>query len=181
MIIKVTCNIEDRINFNKLNPIQGNLKSLSKENYEKLKRSIIKHGIHSPCYVWQDPNDGGELKILDGHQRCRAYGQMEKEGFSIPLIPIVKIEAVDIYRAKEILLTLVSQYGHVEDQGLYEYMEEAKLEVESLIEYDIPGIIEEKFKEEYYEYKPDDNKESNDPITEKQPIKCPRCGEEFIK
>lgn len=172
MDIKVTCDVKQRIDFKKLIPIQGDLKSLSKENYDKLKKSIIKHGIHSPCFVWQDPNDGGKLKLLDGHQRCRAYGQMEKEGFKIPLIPIIKIEAENIKSAKEILLTLVSQYGHVEDQGLYEFIIESEIEHQKLNEYDLPGIIIENFNNNFF--KEIDSKENKEKNKDKE--FCPTCG-----
>lgn len=145
--LKITCDVQNRANYTSLLPVQGELKSLSVESYEKLKKSILKHGIHSPIFVWDHDN---KLNILDGHQRVRAYGQLEKEGFVIPPVPIVKIQASDIKKAKEILLTLVSQYGKINSDGLYEFANEAGLEFPDLKEYDFPDFDIYKFESEFF-------------------------------
>ena len=145
--LKVTCDVQSRETYTNLIPIQGDLKSLSKESYEKLKRSILKHGIHSPVFVWENE---GKLNILDGHQRVRTYGQLEKEGFMIPPVPIIKIEATDIKKAKEILLTLVSQYGKIESEGLYEFALQGGFEFEDLKEYDLPNFDLGEFEDDFF-------------------------------
>lgn len=164
--IKITCNVQDRISYKNLIVIQGDLKSLSQDGYQKLKKSILKHGIHSPCYVWQDPNDGGELKLLDGTQRVRAYGQLEAEGYVIPNVPIVRIDAPDINMAKQILLTLVSQYGKIEAQGLYEYALEAGINIEQLHDFDFPDFDLGNFEAEFFKDEPVGEIEGEDEIPE---------------
>jgi hypothetical protein len=54
--------------------------------------------------------------------------------------------------AKEILLSLVSQYGELNDQGLYEYVETAGIDYESLAKdyvLDYHGVNLESFLESY--------------------------------
>ncbi len=64
-----------------LHPLQGNLKELSVPNFEKLKHSLLKHGISFPLFVWQH---GGINYVLDGHQRDRVLRRMQEEGYEVP-------------------------------------------------------------------------------------------------
>ena len=173
--IRITCNVADRVDFKLLNIIQGELKSLSQEGYNNLKKSILKHGIHSPCYVWYHNN---QLDLLDGTQRKRTYGQMETEGYKIPLVPIVRVEAPDLATAKQILLTMVSQFGHVEGQGLYEYSLDAGLTLEQLRDYDFPNLNLDKFELEFFKDTVDINEKEVDENIETE-TECPRCKYRF--
>jgi len=56
-----------------LKDFQGDLKDLSKLNYEKLKNEILTLGFSEPVSAWKAP-DG--LFILNGHQRIRVLKQM---------------------------------------------------------------------------------------------------------
>jgi ParB-like nuclease domain len=76
--IKITCKAATSIELAKLQPLQGNLKELSVTNFEKLKKSILKHGISFPFFVWQD---NGINYVLDGHQRDRVLRKMQKQGY----------------------------------------------------------------------------------------------------
>jgi len=51
--IKITCEGTDYVDFKILVPFQGHLKTLSEENLEKLKKSIIKYGFTVPGFIWQ--------------------------------------------------------------------------------------------------------------------------------
>lgn len=179
--LKVTCDVQTRANYKDLVPIQGELKSLSEEGYNKLKKSILKHGIHSPCFVWQDPGDQ-KLKLLDGTQRFRTFGQMEREGFVVPPVPIVKIEAPNLETAKQILLTLVSQYGKIESQGLYEFALDAGFNLEQLHDFDFPNLDLGKFELEFFKDNDFDpgTEDLQGQLDEKTPIECPKCGEKFV-
>lgn len=97
---------------------QGELKSLSKENYEKLKAQILELGFCEPISVWPSPRG---LLIGNGHQRLRTLSVMQHEGYQIPLIPVSFIHPQDEEEFARIVLSLCSQYGEVETQGLYEY------------------------------------------------------------
>ena len=51
--------------YKNLKDLQGNLKTISKDNLEKLKQSILKYGIFVPKFVWIENNKN--YWIEDGH------------------------------------------------------------------------------------------------------------------
>ena len=106
--IAIRCTAAVNLNLTDLTPLQGELKQLSKQSFEKLKRSILKHGITFPFFIWQD---GGANYILDGTQRDRVLVQMAAEGYTIPALPCALIEAKDRKEAAEKILLISSQYG----------------------------------------------------------------------
>jgi hypothetical protein len=73
--VQVKCSAAVNVPLADLTPLQGDLKQLSTANFEKLKRSILKHGITFPFFVWQ--SDGTNY-ILDGTQRDRVLVQMAR-------------------------------------------------------------------------------------------------------
>lgn len=169
------------VHFRDVHPLQGELKSLSKENYNKLKKQILKHGITSPLHVW---DDGKKLWALDGHQRCRAYGAMAQEGYSIGDVPIVRITAPDIRSAKQILLGLASQFGKVESDGLFEFLNDSGLEwpeAKDLLTF--PEINLQRFEDEHFRdmssIEPG-NEDDQGKLDQKKPVECPECGHEFV-
>lgn len=95
-----------------LEPLQGNFKKLSEREYEKLKDSIVGHGLIVPFFVWLETN-----KILDGHQRCVVF---EREGWEMD-VPVVYISAENEQDAKRKLLVISSQYGKVTQEGWDEF------------------------------------------------------------
>jgi hypothetical protein len=111
--VRVTCKGADVLPIDKLVNFQGDLKKISDSNLEKLKRRIVKHGINAPVFIW----DNGEKYILDGHQRVKALHSLITEGFSIPLVPVVYIEAESVEDAKDKLLGITSQYGEFDTEG----------------------------------------------------------------
>lgn len=132
------------------NTTQGELKFLSKDNYQKLKNAIDKHGFDIPVYVWVDDSD--KKWLLDGHQRKRL---LEKEGWLDP-IPYLIVKAPDMQIAAERLLEITSQYGTITQEGLDEFyakFELPEMEMAELTNFD--GIFN--FKVE------DENKEELDP------------------
>jgi len=118
--IKITCEGTDYVDFKILVPFQGHLKTLSEENLEKLKKSIIKYGFTVPGFIWQS---GKRKFILDSHQRQLALYSLEDDGYTIPDIPIVYIQAKNKTEAKEKLLHITSQYGKFEKDGLSAFLE----------------------------------------------------------
>lgn len=126
---------------------QGDLKFLSKDNYQKLKNAIEKNGFDIPVYVWLD--DSGKKWLLDGHQRKRL---LENEGWLEP-IPYLIVKAPDMQVAAERLLEITSQYGTITQEGLDQYLQKFELpqmEMQQLTNFD--GIfnfsVEEEKKEE---------------------------------
>jgi len=166
--IKLSCDVKLHIAVESLNEFQGSLKSLTTKRYQKLKKSILKHGFSAPIFVWK--NDG-KWWILDGHQRKHSVVQMKAEGYSVPDLPCVEIKASSRKEAKEKLLTYVSQFGNLDPQGLYEYVEEAEITVDELEDdYAIPEIDMEAFKKEYYGIGADDEGEEKSPSDDNEII-----------
>ena len=89
---------------------QGDLKELmSSEEHEKIRASLLKHGIFVPAFVWFDEDECPN--ILDGHQRKTAFASLEAEGYEIPEIPYVKVHASSCQDAAEKLLQINSRYA----------------------------------------------------------------------
>lgn len=96
-------------------PVQGDLKALSKENYDKLKASIESDGFYIPLFVWQHD---GDTYLLDGHSRQKV---MLKEGWDIE-VPYVAIVADDYDEARRKILYISSQYGVVTEDGFNDFI-----------------------------------------------------------
>lgn len=118
------------VHINDLVEFQGELKTLSKINYEKLKRQILDLGFSSPFHVWRD---GKELKLLDGHQRLRTLKNMvQVDGYKCGKLPAVVIDASSYEQAKRKLLALTSQYGEVTSEGLYGFVSDVDIDFDTL-------------------------------------------------
>ena len=138
-MIPVSCDPKgklDRVPLDQIEEFQGNLKSLGKTEYAKLKQSITEKGFCVPCFAWRNGSD--KWKLLDGHQRVRV---IRNEGWKIDGgIPIVEIAAEDERDAKEKLLAIVSRYGRVEGQGLYEFIDGTGIDLEEWTVPDLPDL-----------------------------------------
>ena len=117
MSIRVTCKGADTLPIDALVEFQGALKTISQGNLDKLKRSILRHGVTAPIFVWQ----GADYHIIDGHQRLKALCSLREEGYDIPLLPVDYIEADSEAHAKEKLLYITSQYGEFTSEGFAEF------------------------------------------------------------
>jgi DNA modification methylase len=158
---------------------QGNLKSLSQQNYERLKRSILDLGFSDPFNVWKDPKDG-LWKVLSGTQRLRTIKKMISEGYKCETVPCNLVEAKDKKEAKRKLLAAAATYGSLESQGLYEFMTEAEIELDELVQdFNFPEIDFPDFQEEFFtDTKTDDPEE--DIVPETPEIPCTKIGDIFI-
>ena len=120
-----------------LNATQGDLKFLSKTNYDKLKKNIEKHGFDIPVTIWIDSQ--GTKWLLDGHQRKHV---LETEGWLNP-IPYLVIQAPNMQTAAERLLEITSQYGTITQEGLDEYIAKFELpEMETLEMTSFDGLFD---------------------------------------
>ena len=154
--IRIACRTQDAMPLDALIEFQGELKTLSKDAFKKLRKEILELGFISPVLIWKAPD--GRPRILDGHQRTRALRQMrDKEGMGVPDLPVVWIEALDEKTAKKAVLALTSQFGKMQPEGLHAFMTEADLslpEVEGSFRFaDIDMGV---FAEDYYGGKSDD-------------------------
>lgn len=169
MEIKINCKAAETINIEKLKEFQGDIKELSEENKKKLIDSIIKHGVISPFFIWKNEN---QYNIIDGHQRLIAIKSMQSEGYIIPSLPVVFIEAKNKNDAKEKLLQISSQYGDFNLSELDLFVEEIDIDVESIrllsreINLNIPDLSPIS----------GDEQGKLDTIKDKE---CPNCGHKF--
>jgi len=170
MKIKISCKSHALAPLKSFVPIQGNLKDLSTENFNKLKNQIVNHGFSAPFFVW---NDAGTLKLLDGHQRLRVLKMLQEEGYEVPELPYAEIDAKSESEAAQKLLSFVSQYGKTTNEGLYEFIN--TFEIPSLDDFSIPELSLERFQEGYLEMAEEKQKGE---IIEKETsqIECPNCG-----
>lgn len=119
MEIKIKCEGSGVLGVEELDGFQGDLKTITRENFAKLKKSIIDNGFLAPIFYWKDK----ELNyIIDGHQRAKALIELQSEGYKIPKIPVVQIKAKNRSEAKKALLYVVSQYGDISKKGATEFL-----------------------------------------------------------
>ena len=78
--IKITCKGADSFPIEALLAFQDNLKTLPKEEFEKLKHSIEKHGFSFPVFVWRNHS---KKYIIDGHQRLYVLKKMLEDGYEV--------------------------------------------------------------------------------------------------
>jgi ParB-like chromosome segregation protein Spo0J len=168
--IRIACEGARTLPIATLKEFQGELKSLSADNFERLKKEIIERGFSAPFFVWQ--NDQTNY-LLDGHQRFRTLKAMAKEGYEIPDLPVVLIDAKNKKEAKHKLLSYASQYGKIETQGLYEFSGDADFTLEELKDnFSFPDVDFEKFEAEFFDLNYDDVKDAG----ESYKPKCHACG-----
>ena len=116
--IIIKCTGTDVIPFRQLKDFQGELKTITDDNLDKLKNSIIKNGFCAPVFVWKNKDKN---YLIDGHQRLKALNSLFADGYTIPDIPIVYITADNKKDAKRKLLYISSQYGQFTIDGYADF------------------------------------------------------------
>ncbi len=172
--IKIECTGTENISLDNLTELQGNLKDLSKENYTRLKDSIIKYGFSFPMFVWKHKEKN---YIIDAHQRKKTLQKLKDEGYIVPPLPTVFINAKDKIEAKEKLLQLNSNYGKITQDGLYEFINESGFEIDQLLleDIDLPELDMDKFNASFLEDTEIEEDES-DLKNNVDDNECPKCG-----
>lgn len=132
-----------------LEPFQNDLKRLEREQYEKLRKNILELGFSFPFHVWASD---GHNYLIDGHQRLTALKLMvENEGWQVPDLPVVYVNAKDMQEAKRKVLAAASQYGKLSDKGLYEFLQSSAISLEEFAsKFDFPEINLQKFGENFF-------------------------------
>lgn len=124
-----------------LERFQGNLKTLHRDQYDKLKNSLEKHGFFAPMYVWEN-------RILDGHQRLNV---LTNENWTVAGgVPVVEVTAKNATEAAEKALLISSTYGKIEGQGLYEFTAEHNIELPTFELVDLPDLDLERHIDEFH-------------------------------
>lgn len=85
----------------------------------KLKNSIINDGFSFPIFIWAD-----HKYVLDGKGRDIALQELENEGFEIPDLPIVEIEANNKADAKKKVLLASSTHGEITKESFDLFIED---------------------------------------------------------
>ena len=120
--VKISCSADTFLPFTKIKDFQGELKSRTQEDVDHLIYSIDRHGFAFPFFVWKQPN--GTCSCLDGHGRIMALTQMQREGYEIPELPVVYIEATDENDARTKLLHINVASGKYTDSGFKELVKD---------------------------------------------------------
>ena len=172
-VLQIKVGGEIFLDYKDLHPLQGHLKSITKDDYHKLIQSLKKNGMPVALNIWVDTK--GKKWISDGHHRCLAFGDMEKDGWFIPPIPCNIVKAKTKKEAAALLLIGNSTYAHITQESLSSYMIDQELSLPDLEFLDLPDLDMRIFNLEQAEFNPDDSSEDND--TPKPEKKCPHCGE----
>jgi hypothetical protein len=173
--IAIRCTAAVNLYLADLTPLQGGLKELNDANFEKLKRSVLKHGISFPFFIWQ--NDGTNY-ILDGTQRDRVLNRMAEDGYEIPPLPCALIQAKDKKDAAEKILLISSQYGKMSNNSLEDFLADNDIGfLELQDELELPAIDLEYFRDA--DFTPG-NVDEQGRLDKKNPVTCPECGHEFV-
>jgi hypothetical protein len=147
-LIKSTCQAKLSIPIEELTVLQGNLAEMSKPAYKKLRELLIKYGIRFASHVWQS---GKKNYIIDGTGRFKALLMMKEDGFDIEPIPCVTVEAKDLKEARRLILHGRDRFHETTDEGLYEFLSEAKLDFGDIKEeIEMPEIDLGKFGAEFF-------------------------------
>lgn len=171
--IAIKCQTSLSLPIDKIHDFQGNLKTLSRKNFDKLKNEIVTTGFRFAPHVWQDPEDQ-KYYLIDGHQRLRVIRHLvEKEGYFLNNLPVVPIEAASLEDAKRAVLQATSEFGIMDNESLYEFMEVSGLPITMIDNFRLPDINLTEFKDSFGASNGEDN------IPQMQSIQCPKCGEKI--
>lgn len=140
--VDIRCKGTGTIPFQKIQKFQGELKRVTDTALMKLKASIMKNGFRIPIFMWNG-------KCLDGHTRIMALESLQTDGWIVPPIPVVELEADNETDARKVLLLINSRYGKIREQGFYDFA--ADLDLSDIVnEVMIPDVkieVEEKEQE----------------------------------
>jgi len=118
--IRIKCEGSATLPIDAIMDLQGNLKKRSKKNKLRLAERIFRLGFIAPFFIW---DHDGEYFCLDGHGRSDVLCDIRKAGIPIPgAFPVAYIQAKDEQEAKEILLSVSSQYGDFDKDELKEWL-----------------------------------------------------------
>lgn len=148
------------------------LKQKKDRDIGDLKNSILTIGFTIPMFIWLE----GKF-IADGAGRMLALELLEYEGYTIPDLPYVPLEAKNKKEAKRLTLAISSQYGLISPDSIGEFTLDMN-------EIDLSFINIEGYNLEEIDWKPPQAKEidMNKMAVEgasKIKHECPKCGFEW--
>jgi len=190
--IEIKCTVSDYLPLDELTPFQGRFKQRTEKDIKLLVKKIETHGFFAPFFVWQ--KDGTNL-ILDGHGRYLALDYMRSQGYELPSLPVILIEADDEKQARMKVLEINNVNGTFSKESVLEFSNMLAMDYQDL---HLPGVdfsdVQNMFKpalnpvistkkvsegdvdsaaEKLAKYKaPEDKHDYRD-------VKCPHCASEF--
>lgn len=108
-----------------LHAFQEDIKILTDERYESLKEEILQDGFSFSPHVFFDSE--GKAWILDGHQRRTCLERMKEEGYDIPLIPCMEVQAESLEHARRLVMAGTSQYGTFQPKKVVDFVKKTGL------------------------------------------------------
>lgn len=124
------------VDYRTIETLQGDLKTLSNENYHKIVQSLNKYGFFIPLYLWKNPKNS-KFTLLDGHGRLKVLiNENACTDKGNTLLPYLVIESDTIQQAKEKLLIISSQYHTITEQGLSDFSFDLDNDIFNLTNFD---------------------------------------------
>ena len=145
-VIEIRCGGEAFVPLDELHHFQGKFKSITEDNFFKLKESIKKSGIPLGFHVWKD--SAGKQWVLDGHHRRLALLALEREGYMVPALPVSYVQAKDRAEAARTVLISNSKYSRVDENSISDFIIDFELAVDDLEFLDIPELDMSAFEHE---------------------------------
>lgn len=143
-MIKIKCETKDTLLLEQITEFQGGLKERSDADYDKIIKSINKQGFACPFYIWKK---GKTNYCLDGHGRIGALQRLVASGEKIPPLPVVYVKCKDEADAKELLLKINSQYGHMTKDSVLEFLGDVEVNFDEIAlpdtTIDFSGVVQE--------------------------------------
>jgi hypothetical protein len=155
-----------------------NLKILTKQNFERIRNSLIKNNFIAGFHVWEKD---GQYFILDGHHRKYVLQSLKAEGFILPeKLPCNIVDVSSKKQAIKFLLTYSSEYAHPDPLGVSEYIHKNEMDFEELDSFvDLRGTDLMMLKLDSVDFEPG-NVDDQGKLDQKKPVTCPNCDHEFI-
>lgn len=95
-MIRITYEARHTVPIEDVADFQGDVKTITQENLDRLKASIRKHGFFVPLFVWRK-SEKSTTYIIDGHQRRKALLELRDDGEEIPIERYIRwCEANDV-------------------------------------------------------------------------------------
>lgn len=139
--VRVECKGAAELPLDFLNDFQDGLKEITPEDLVALQREIIDFGFNSPVHVWREKEGNVErFYLLDGHQRTAALRALREEGWTVPHVPVVFVDAEDRALAKRKVLGLAGTYGRASTESVAEYVKLNELDIGSLDTLSFPDV-----------------------------------------
>ena len=150
---------------------QGDLKSRTDKQIDKIVRSVIKYGFAFPFFVWKCDRVN---YVLDGHGRLLALNKLDELGYKIPKLPVIYVDCKDEKSAKDLLLRLNSSYGKMTKESVLNFVDDFELNFDN---FELP-IGTMNFETVCF---PDDFDDEKDNVGKKYTlVVCNHCGQELL-